>query len=127
MEITDADVEVGGPGTVKDAVPDVSTHIATPELSHPGESASNGLAERSVGVFMDQLRTLKTALESRLKIRLASSHPITHWLLEHTSYVLNMFLRVPAVALHMVECTGERDRNEFVSLANALCGMFLRR
>ena len=90
-EITNADVNVGDSVDFQDPMPDVSTHVATPELSHPGESASNGLAERSVGEFMDQLRTLKTALESRLKIRLSSSHPVTHWLIEHTAYVLNKF------------------------------------
>ena len=68
-----------------------STHTATPEVSHPGESQSNGLAEKSVGDFVDQLRTLKTALESRLKCRLSSAHPVTHWLVEHTAYVLNKF------------------------------------
>ena len=68
-----------------------STHVGAPEVSHPGESQSNGLAERSVGEFVDQLRTLKTALESRLKARLSSSHPVTHWLVEHTAYVLNKF------------------------------------
>ena len=70
---------------------DVTTHVAVPELCHPGEWSSNGLAERSVREFTDQLRTLKTALESRLKVRIASSHPITHWLIEHTAYVLNKF------------------------------------
>jgi hypothetical protein len=90
-ELTAADLNVGDSTGFHDAIPDVSTHVATPELSHPGESASNGLAERSVGIFMDQLRTLKTALESRLKIRLSSSHPVTHWLIEHTAYVLNKF------------------------------------
>ena len=77
---------------IDEPVLDVTSHIATPELSHPGESASNGLAERSAGEFMDQLRTLKTALENRLKIRLSSSRPVTHWLIEHTAYyVLNKF------------------------------------
>ena len=90
-EITNEDVNVGDSVDINKPVPDVTSHIATPELSHPGESASNGLAERSVGEFMDQLRTLKTALESRLKIRLSSSHPVTHWLIEHTAYVLNKF------------------------------------
>lgn len=72
-----------------------STHVATPQLSQPGESASNGRAERSVGEFMDQIRTLKTALESRLKVRLPSSHPIIHWLVEHVAYVLNKFALGP--------------------------------
>ena len=98
-EITNVDIYiyiyVGGSVTYNDSMPDVSTHVATPELVHPGESASNGLAERSVGEFIDQLRTLKTALESRLKVRLASSHPVTHWSIEHTAYVLNKFALGP--------------------------------
>ena len=68
-----------------------STHTAAPELAHPGESQSNGLAERSVGVFEDQFRTLKLALEGRIKHRLPSSHPVTAWLVEHTAWVLNKF------------------------------------
>ena len=68
-----------------------STHTAVPELSHPGESQSNGLAEKSVRDFTDQFRTLKTALKSRLKSRLASDHPVIAWLVEHTAYVLNKF------------------------------------
>ena len=68
-----------------------STHTAAPELSHPGESQSNGLAERSVGIFEDQFRTLKMALETKIKHRLPSSHPVTSWLVEHTAWVLNKF------------------------------------
>ena len=75
-------------------VPDVSvesTTVATPEGSHPGESQSNGKAERAVGEFVRQLRTMKVALESRLKARIASSHPIMQWLIEHTAYILNKY------------------------------------
>ena len=72
-----------------------TTHVATPELSHPGESQSNGLAEKSVRDFVDHLRTLKTALEARLKVRLSGSHPVVHWLVEHTAYVLNKFALGP--------------------------------
>ena len=68
-----------------------ATHTAVPELSHPGESQSNGLAAKSVRDLTDQFRTLKTARESRLKSRLASDHPIIAWLVEHTAYVLNKF------------------------------------
>ena len=68
-----------------------SSHTAAPELTHPGESQSNGLAERSVGIFEDQFRTLKMALEMRIKHRLPSAHPVTAWLVEHTAWVLNKF------------------------------------
>ena len=68
-----------------------TTHTATPELSHPGESQSNGKAERAVGEYVGQLRTLKVALESRIKCRLSCSHPVMQWLIEHTSNVLNKY------------------------------------
>ena len=64
----------------------------SPEAPAKGESQSNGLAERSVGIFEDQLRTLKFALEAKIQHRLPSSHPVTAWLVEHTSWVLNKFL-----------------------------------
>ena len=44
-----------------------STHTAAPEMTHPGESQSNGLAERAVGMFEDHFRTMKCALEKRLR------------------------------------------------------------
>ena len=68
-----------------------STHTAAPEFTHPGESQSNGLAERSVGFFEDQFRTLKMALELRMKQRIPSSHPVTAWLVEHTAWILNKY------------------------------------
>ena len=68
-----------------------TSHTAAPEMTHPGESQSNGLAERSVGMWEDQFRTLKHALELRLKHRLPMAHPVTSWLVEHTAWVLNKF------------------------------------
>ena len=53
-----------------------STHTAAPELTHPGESQSNGLAERTVGMFEEQFCTLESALEHRLQRRVPTSHPI---------------------------------------------------
>ena len=68
-----------------------STHTAAPELTHPGESQSNGYAERSVGVFEDHFRTLKHSLELRIQRRLPVTHPVTSWLVEHTAWILNKF------------------------------------
>ena len=76
---------------VQDSQASSSTHTAAPEFTHPGESQSNGLAERSVGIFEDQFRTLKMALELRMKQRIPSSHPVTAWLVEHTAWVLNKY------------------------------------
>ena len=84
----DPNVDVG------EAVPNGEVdpvHTIAPELTHPGESQSNGLAERSVGIFEDQFRTMKLALESKIKHRLPSSHPVTAWLIEHVAWVFNKF------------------------------------
>ena len=89
--ITDVELPIGERPHVPSSVEVEATHTAAPEHTHPGESQSNGLAERSVGIFEDQFRTLKHALETRLKRRLPSDHPVTAWLVEHTSFVLNKY------------------------------------
>ena len=66
--------------------------VAVPEHSHPGESASNGLSERSVQTFEDQFRTFKIALEANLGHHLPNDHPVLPWLVEHTSYILNKYM-----------------------------------
>ena len=64
-------------------------HIAVPEHSHPGESQSNGLAERTIREVVDEIRTLKASLEMRVKGRLANDHPVMAWMVEHAAYLLN--------------------------------------
>ena len=59
------------------------------EHSAVGESASNGRAERTVQAVEDLLRTLKSALEARIKIRIASTHPVMRWMVEHVASILN--------------------------------------
>jgi hypothetical protein len=39
----------------------------------------------------DLLRTLKSALEARLKVRIPASHPVTRWLVEHVATILNRY------------------------------------
>ena len=63
--------------------------IAVPEHSHPGESQSNGLAERSMKELIDQVGTLKKSTEYRLKNRLPNNHAVMAWLVEHAAYMLN--------------------------------------
>ena len=60
---------------------------ASPEHSAVGESASNGVAEQTVQQFEDLLRTLKAALEARLKTRLPSKHPVMRWLIQHVASI----------------------------------------
>ena len=67
------------------------TIVAAPEHSHPGESPSNGKAERSVRTFVELLATHKASLEARLGLAqpLPCSHPIVRWLVEHVAFILN--------------------------------------
>ena len=79
-----------------------------PERTHPGESQSNGTAERAVRSIMDMVRTLKHALESRLRARITCSHPLIRWLVGHAAWVLNMYSlgadgHTPYGRLHGVE------------------------
>ena len=72
------------------AEPEVDrARVAIPEHSHPGESQSNGLAERTVRELIDQVRTLKMSIEQRLKGRLPNNHPVMAWMVEHAAYLLN--------------------------------------
>ena len=78
---------------------------AVAEYSAVGESASNGRAERAVQVVEDLLRTLKSALETRIKCRVPSQHPVLKWLIEHTASILNRYCtnsdgQTPYEALH---------------------------
>ena len=50
--------------------------VAVPELTHPGESQSNGLAERTVETVVDHIRTIITALEAHLKVHIPADHPV---------------------------------------------------
>ena len=65
--------------------------VAVPEHSHPGESQSNGLAEKAVRKVTDHIRTMKLALETRPNARLPNDHPVMSWLIEHAAYLLNRF------------------------------------
>ena len=90
---------------------------AVPELSAVGESASNGKAERAVQTFEDHLRTLKSALDSRLKQKVPVDHPLMAWLVEHTANVINRYAvttdgTTPYQALH-----GKRSTLKVVEFA----------
>ena len=67
-------------------------HVAAGELTHPGESQSNGLAERGIQLVEDQVRVLKIALERAIGARVPSEHPVLAWMVEHASWLLSKFV-----------------------------------
>ena len=78
---------------------------AVPETSAAGQSQSNGRAERAVQQIEDLARTYLSALESRLDVKIQSSHPIVRWLVEHSANTYNKYAvtpdgQTPYAALH---------------------------
>ena len=65
-----------------------SVLIAAPDLTHPGESASNGAAEMAGRSVVEHSRCLKAALEENMGCRSPSTHAILRWLVEHSCYTL---------------------------------------
>ena len=92
----------------------VAPVTAAPEHSFPGESKSNGKAERSIRSFVELFACLNGSLEARLQLQqpLPCTHPVIKWLVEHTSFILNTYQldaegRTPYGHLHGKEI---RDR-----------------
>ena len=68
-----------------------STVVACPEHSHPGESQSNGKAERAVQEAEDMLITMRIALEERINANICSTYAVLKWLCEHVAGTINRF------------------------------------
>jgi hypothetical protein len=60
-----------------------------PEASIKGESQTNGLAEVGVKILEDVIRTLKIAVETKIKEPLAANPILLAWLAEHAAAVYN--------------------------------------
>ena len=91
LDIAEDDDEPDIPEDVPKPPASQSPIVAVPELTHPGESQTNGLAERAVQAIEDQARTLLVALEARIKVPIPSNHAVLTWVVEHAAYLLNRF------------------------------------
>ena len=60
-----------------------------PERPPVGESQSNGIIERAVGLLAGQARTLKAALEHRTGARVPPDARVLCWLVEFAAYLMN--------------------------------------
>ena len=62
------------------------------EASPVGHSASNGVAERAIREVEQQIRTMRSALETRWGVKLDGRHPIFAWMAENAAVLINRFL-----------------------------------
>ena len=62
-----------------------------PENAPKGDSQSNGLAEKAVRDIEDQVRTMRSCLESDMGARLPISHPVFAWMVEAAADYVNRF------------------------------------
>ena len=76
---------------IPDRVNAEPVQTATPELTQPGESQSNGIAERAIQQVVDLFRTIKTSFESRIGARVPMAHPLTKWMVEHAAFLLTKY------------------------------------
>ena len=76
---------------IPDRVNAEPVQTAAPELTQPGESQSNGIAERAIRQVADLFRTIKTSFESRVGARVTMAHPLTKWIVEHAAFLLTKY------------------------------------
>ena len=61
------------------------------ENSVPGDSRSNGAAERAVKALGEQVRVLRAGLQGRLGLVMKSSHPVMTWLVQHAADCISKY------------------------------------
>ena len=61
-----------------------------PEKSPVAESRANGEVERYVQTVQGQVRTLKTALESRYQMKIGEAHNVLPWLIMYAAILINI-------------------------------------
>ena len=61
------------------------------ENSVPGDSKTNGAAERAVKAIGEQVRVLRAGLQGRLDMVVRTSHPILTWLVQHAADCLSKY------------------------------------
>ena len=108
---TKACLEDAVPDDVLEPVAPVGADVPTaaPEHSAPGESASNGLAERAVQSVEGQVRTMKLALQDRNRCGISSDQPIMHWMVMHAAFLLTVYVTCASkctCVLGILQCDG---------------------
>ena len=61
------------------------------ENSVPGDSRSNGAAERAVKALGEHVRVLRAGLQGRLELIIRTSHPLMTWLVQHAADCLSKY------------------------------------
>ena len=83
------------------------------ESSPVGQSQSNGIAERGIGTVVGQVRVLRDAFETKLKVEMETNHPVIPWLVEYSTLLLNRF-EVGKDGLTAFErCTGKKANDGY--------------
>ena len=85
-------IELDAPVDIAPNPPDAESSpglmLAAPKLRHPGESTSNGLAERAVQAIEGSTATTLAALHANATVPLPAENPLLAWVVRHSSYPL---------------------------------------
>ena len=78
---------------IKFLIDDVCVHRTSAqtivEQAPKGSKGSNGVIERAVQSMEQQVRTMKSALEERMGVRVDVRHPILSWMCDYAGFLLN--------------------------------------
>ena len=87
--------------------------------SRVGDSDSNGTIERAIQDVEGQCRTMRSALEEKLNIKITLKHPVTPWLIRHAGYLITRCRIRPSgrTALQMMK--GRRPNGKLADLVNS--------
>ena len=97
----------------------------TPKHSAVGESQSNGAIENAVKRVQGQLRTLKFALEKRMKKVINSEHPAFAWLIEWAATILNRYVKGASGQTPYKMITGKETRRPIAEFGERVLYMKL--
>ena len=77
--------------------------------SRVGDSDSNGTIERAIQDVEGQCRTMRSALEEKLKTKITLKHTVTPWLIRHAGYLITRCRIRPSgrTALQMMRTTSK--------------------
>ena len=76
---------------IQEQVKKIRSDETLTENSPAGDSRANGIAERAVQSVAEQIRVVRSHLESRIKAKLPGTHAVTCWLVEHCADLLNKY------------------------------------
>ena len=100
--------------------PEGDVPVAAPGHPAPGDSASNGMAERAVQPLEGQVLAMKLALEDRIGTAIPSNHPTMHWMVSHAACLPSVCLEWEDATTGYEKWHGQKARMQLPELGKTI-------